>query len=91
MKNRTKIKKLLIIIVSLSIVFISIFIIINVKVYNEYSKNYNIKLNNIISNLHDNYEVDINEIITIVNNNNYLNSYGIDINDRSILLENITI
>ena len=88
MKNRTKLKKLLIIIVSLSIVFISIFIIINIKVYNEYSKNYNIKLNNIISNLHDNYEVDINEIITILNDNNYINSYGIDINDRSILLEN---
>lgn len=88
MKNRNKLKKLLIILIFLSLIFISLLTIINVRLYNEYSYNYNVKVNRIISNVHDKYDIDMNDIINDINDNNYLKGYGIDIDNKSILEKN---
>lgn len=88
MKNRNKLKKLLTILIFLSLIFISLLTIINVRLYNEYSYNYNVKINRIISNVHDKYDIDMNDIINDINDNNYLKGYGIDIDNKSILEKN---
>lgn len=91
MKNRIKLKRLLIVLIFLSLIFINLLTIINVRLYNEYSYNYNVKVNRIISNVHDKYDIDMNEIINDINDindNNYLKGYGIDIDNKSILEKN---
>ena len=91
MNNRVRLKRLLIVIGMVSILFICLFSFINVRLYNEYCYNYNVKLNRLVSNVHEEYDVDTNDIIKMLNDDNdkeYLNKYGIDLSNKSILNSN---
>lgn len=91
MNNRVRLKRLLIVIGIVSILFICLFSFINVRLYNEYCYNYNVKLNRLVSNVHEEYDVDTNDIIKMLNDDNdkeYLNKYGIDLSNKSILNSN---
>lgn len=91
MNNRVRLKRLLIVVGIVSILFICLFSFINVRLYNEYCYNYNVKLNRLVSNVHEEYDVDTNDIIKMLNDDNdkeYLNKYGIDLSNKSILNSN---
>lgn len=94
MKNKLNLKKYLIICAIIFIIFSALFFIINTLQYNNYTKNVNNAINQIVANIKEKYpDVDINEIIAILNNenqnaNNILLEYGINIEQDSAIIEN---
>lgn len=93
-RNNIELKKSLLVSVVLIIIFLAFLLIANCLEYLEYTKNYNNKLNAIMSNILSNYpEVDKNDLMKILNtsqknNENLLYEYGIDIEKDSAILEN---
>ena len=92
MKNKIKLKKLLIKLSIVSIFFIILLLIINLHEYNIYKNNYNNKLYSIIDTLYEKYpNISLNEIANILNskenNKDILKKYGI-FSDDSIIIEN---
>lgn len=93
MKNKVKLKKLLMKIIIFSIIFISLSSLINIYQYQEYTRNFNIKLNNIVNTIKEKYpNVSNNDIMDIVNSTNdngdIFSRYNININKDSIIIEN---
>ena len=93
MSNKIKLKKYLIYTFIISIILISIFLIINIFEYKEYTKNFNNKLSSIISKIKESYpNISEDEILQILNNKkantSIFEKYSIDINKDSIILEN---
>ncbi len=94
MKNKIELKKY---IISTLIVFICLFILflfLNIYEYKTYTKNFNNKISAIINVIKKDYpKITDKEIIEIINNdkvetNDFFNKYGIDVNDKSILIKN---
>lgn len=94
MKNKIKLKKYLFYTLIVSICLFVLFLALNIYEYHTYTKNFNNKIGAIINVIKDKYpEVSDKEIITILNSddfevNDFFNKYGIDINNKSILLIN---
>lgn len=93
MKNKIEIKSLLIKSLIISLIFIIIIIILNIHFYKVYTKNYNLKLNNIMNYILEKYpntsEIDLIKIINSkAKNTDFIREYGIDINKDSLILEN---
>ena len=94
MENRVKYKKMLFILLFVSIGIILSFIFINYIEYSNYTKNYNNKINSIVIKLKEEYpDITDDEIIEILNSEHdkddkYLMRYGIDINKDSIITLN---
>ncbi len=75
------------------IIFLSVMLLINYKLYKRLNYNYNSKLNMILNDIDSKYGLDEEDIISILNSNDskyndLLKSYGIDINEDSIILDN---
>ena len=94
MKNKIELKKY---IISTLIVFICLFILflfLNIYEYKTYTKNFNNKISAIINVIKKDYpKITDKEIIETINNdtlktNNFFNKYGIDVNNKSILIKN---
>lgn len=94
MKNKIRLKKYLIVILIISICYLSLSIITRVYEYRIYTDNFNNKLDMIISKLIDTYpEVSETEIIKIINSKDaagesVLQKYGIELSKDSVILEN---
>ena len=94
MKNKIELKKY---IISTLIVFICLFILflfLNIYEYKTYTKNFNNKISAIINVIKKDYpKITDKEIIKIINNdtlktNDFFKKYGIDVNNKSILIKN---
>ena len=94
MKNKLRLKQY---ITSTLIVFICLFVmflILNIYEYRTYTKNFNNKISAIVTLVKDKYpEITDKEIIEIINSNKQSNDsfflkYGIDIDNKVVLLEN---
>lgn len=94
MKNKIELKKY---IISTLIVFICLFVLflfLNIYEYKTYTKNFNNKISAIINVIKKDYpKITDKEIIKIINNdtlktNGFFNEYGIDVNNKSILIKN---
>lgn len=94
MKNKLRLKQY---ITSTLIVFICLFVmflILNIYEYKTYTKNFNNKISAIITLVKDRYpEITDKEIIEIINSNkqsddSFFLKYGIDIDNKAVLLEN---
>lgn len=94
MNNKIELKKY---IISTLIVFICLFILflfLNIYEYKTYTKNFNNKISAIINVIKKDYpKITDKEIIKIINNdkietNDFFNKYGIDVNNKSILIKN---
>lgn len=94
MKNKLRLKQY---ITSTLIVFICLFVmflILNIYEYKTYTKNFNNKISAIITLVKDKYpEITDKEIIEIINSNkqsddSFFLKYGIDIDNKAVLLEN---
>ena len=94
MKNKVELKKY---IISTLIIFICLFILfllLNIYEYKTYTKNFNNKISAIINVIKKDYpKITDKEIIKIINNdkveiNDFFNKYGIDVNNKSILIKN---
>lgn len=75
------------------IIFLSVMLLINYKLYKRLNYNYNSKLNMILNDIDSKYGLDEEDIISILNSNDskyndLLKSYGIDINEDSVILDN---
>lgn len=94
MKNKIELKKY---IISTLIVFICLFVLflfLNIYEYKTYTKNFNNKISAIINVIKKDYpKITDKEIIKIINNDkvetkDFFNKYGIDVNNKSILIKN---
>ncbi|MDD6224130.1 MAG: HAMP domain-containing sensor histidine kinase [bacterium] len=93
MKNKTKLKRFLLLTFIVSTILLFFSLIINIYEYRTYTKNTNIKIATIISNLEEKYpNLSENEIMNIFENKDtnadILKKYSIDFNKNSIILEN---
>ena len=85
MKNKENLKKFLVITIAIFIIYLILLVILNIRQTHIYNANVNITLNNIITNIKENYpEVDVNKIVEILNKESLnkediLKQYGIDI------------
>ena len=94
MSNKIKFKKSIIISLIITIIF-SVFVVIsNIYEYKEYTQNFNKKMASIIELIQSKYpEISTDEIVEIVNSkeipqNNLIKKYGIDLEKKTIILEN---
>ena len=96
MKNKINLKRVLIANMIVLIIFSALVLIINYVEYQKYTKNFNNKIELILSKIVNKYpNVEKNELIELLNNedtlldeNNILKHYGIDIKKDSAVLKN---
>ena len=93
MKNKIKLKKLLLCIIILLVFLLLLFLIINIYEYHTYNKNFNKKISSIINKINKKYpnitEEEIIDIISSENDENtFFKKYSIDIKKDSILKKN---
>lgn len=93
MKNREYLKKYLMQILIVVIVFLISFIFISKLEYNEYKKNFNYKINDIFLFLEEKYpDITKEDLIEILNSDNsktnILEEYGYDVEIDSLLIQN---
>jgi len=94
MKNKIRLKQYFISTLIVSICLFVLFLALNIYEYHTYTKNFNNKIGAIINVIKDKYpEITEKEIITILNNddfesNDFFTKYGIDIDNKSVLLNN---
>ena len=93
MKNKVLLKKYLFKVLMFVVFSLFIFLLINIYEYHVYTKNFNIKINSIVSSLQNEYpKITEKEIIEILNSkeseSDTLKKYGINLNDKSIVMEN---
>ena len=95
MSNKTKLKKYLIISLIAALCILILFSVLNIIEYSVYTKNFNQKLNEIVTSVIEKYpDVSENELIEILNgkkigDQSVLDKYGINIENVSVVLENI--
>lgn len=92
MKNKVKLRKLLMIFICILFLLISLFLIINIYEYHMYNKNYNYKISSIVNIIEEKYsKISEKEILEILNSydskNEILEKYSIDLDD-AILIKN---
>lgn len=93
MKNKIKLKKFLCTITLFSICLIVLFLAINIYEQHIFTKNYNRKIVQIISQVKEDYpDLDQNKLMSIINSDkvdlSLLKKYSINIDDDSLILEN---
>lgn len=94
MKNKIEFKKYLFKVLIVSVCLLLLFLVINIYEYQIYTNNFNSKINNIIDTLQNKYpdltEKEIVEILNSEGNNKskILKKYGINLSDKSIVVEN---
>ena len=94
MKNKIRLKQYIISTFILSICLFVLFLALNIYEYKTYTNNFNNKIGAIISVIKDKYpEITEKEIAEIINSdefetNDFFTKYGIDINNKSILIKN---
>ena len=93
MKNKIKLKKFLYVVTLFSIGLIVLFLAINIYEQHMFTKNYNRKIAQIISQVKEEYpELDENKIMRIINSDkvdlSLLKKYSINIDEDSLILEN---
>ncbi len=94
MSNKIKFKKSIIISLIITIIFSTFVAISNIYEYKEYTQNFNKKMASIIELIQSKYpDISTDEIVEIVNSkeipqNNLLKKYGIDLEKKTIILEN---
>ena len=93
MKNKIILKKYLFNTLILTLVIIIVFLILNIYEYHEYTKNFNNKINSIVNVVESKYpNLTESEIIEILNKEDdgkeTLKKYGINLNDKSIVIKN---
>ena len=94
MKNKSELKKILVCFLIIMIVFFTLFLFYENYKYKSYNRNYNARLDSIISYLLSQYpDLNSNNIITILNQKNSNNldiwgRYGIDLSNDALILEN---
>ena len=93
MKNKIKLKKFLIIITLFSICSMVLFLAINIYEQHIFTKNYNTKIVQIISQVKEEYpDLDENKLMSIINSDkvdlSLLKKYSINIDEDSLILEN---
>ena len=94
MKNKIKLKKYLISTLIVSICLSMLFLALNIYEYHTYTNNFNNKIGAIINVIKDKYpDITDKEIIKILNSNefeqnDFFKKYGIDIDNKSVLLNN---
>ena len=93
MKNKIKLKKFLIIITLFSICSMALFLAINIYEQHIFTKNYNTKIVQIISQVKDEYpDLDENRLMSIIDSDkvdeSLLKKYSINIDEDSLILEN---
>lgn len=95
MSNKTKLKKYLIISLIAALCILFLFSVLNIIEYRVYTKNFNQKLNDIVATVTEKYpDVSESELIEILNSEktgdpSILDKYGINIENDSVVLENI--
>lgn len=94
MKNKIRLKQYFISTFIVSICLFVLFLVLNIYEYHTYTNNFNNKIGAIVNVIKDKYpEITDKEIITILNSNDFesndfFTKYGIDINNKSVLLNN---
>lgn len=94
MKNKIRLKQYFISTFIISICLFVLFLALNIYEYHTYTNNFNNKIGAIVNVIKDKYpEITDKEIITILNSNDFesndfFTKYGIDINNKSVLLNN---
>ena len=94
MKNKIRLKQYFISTFIVSICLFVLFLALNIYEYKTYTNNFNNKIGAIISVIKDKYpEITDKEIAEIINSdefetNDFFTKYGIDINNKSILIKN---
>ena len=94
MKNKIRLKQYIISTFIVSICLFVLFLALNIYEYKTYTNNFNNKIGAIISVIKDKYpEITDKEIAEIINSdefetNDFFTKYGIDINNKSILIKN---
>ena len=94
MKNKIRLKQYIISTFIVSICLLVLFLTLNIYEYKTYTNNFNNKIGAIINVIKDKYpEISDKEIAKILNSdefetNDFFNKYGIDINNKSILIKN---
>ena len=94
MKNKIRLKQYIISTFIVSICLFVLFLALNIYEYKTYTNNFNNKIGAIISVIKDKYpEITEKEIAEIINSdefetNDFFIKYGIDINNKSILIKN---
>ena len=94
MKNKIRLKQYFISTLIESICLFVLFLVLNIYEYHTYTNNFNNKIGAIINVIRDKYpEITDKEIITILNSNDFesndfFTKYGIDIKNKSVLLNN---
>lgn len=94
MKNKLRLKQYIISTLIVSICLFVMFLILNIYEYKTYTKNFNNKISAIVTLVKDKYpEIADKEIIEIINSNkqsddSFFLKYGIDIDNKAVLLEN---
>jgi len=95
MSNKTKLKKYLIISLIAALCILFLFSVLNIIEYRVYTKYFNQKLNDIVATVTEKYpDVSESELIEILNSEktgdpSILDKYGINIENDSVVLENI--
>ncbi len=96
MKNKENLKRYLIIFSLIFLVFAILFFVMNWLQYHQYTQNVNLVINQMVAVIKKQYpDVDINEMISILNNDNgdtsnLLEEYGINIQKDSAIMRNST-
>ena len=94
MKNKLRLKQYITFTLIVFICLFVMFLILNIYEYKTYTKNFNNKISAIITLVKDKYpEITDKEIIEIINSNkqsddSFFLKYGIDIDNKAVLLEN---
>ena len=93
MKNKIKLKKLLLCTNIIILFLLSLFIIINIYEYNIYNSNFNKKISSIVSKIEEKYpNITEEELIDVISSENdsdeFFKRYSIDIQKDSILKKN---
>ena len=93
MKNKVKLKKLLLYIIILFVFLLSLFLTINIYEYHIYNNNFNKKISSIVSKIEEKYpnitEEELIDVISSENDNEtFFKKYSIDIQKDSILKKN---
>ena len=93
MKNKVKLKKLLLYIIILFVFLLSLFLIINIYEYHIYNNNFNKKISSIVSKIEEKYpNITEEELIDVISSENdsetFFKKYSIDIQKDSILKKN---
>lgn len=94
MKNKMNLKRCLLQCLSVSLLFLVLFLGFQWKAYREYTVNYNQKVNAVLGKVHEEYpditKAELMELLDSDKDDSFVKSFGIDLEKDSLILENET-